>query len=87
MADVHPDADSAPDANSAARAERARAPGTPRWVQVFGIIALIIIILLVVAQLLLGVQHGPGMHAPSGDAGGATPAASGGITGAGVTLG
>jgi hypothetical protein len=66
MADVHRDPDSDPDANDAAGAERARVPGTPRWVQVFGLVAIIIIILLVVAQLLFGVQHGPGMHAPSG---------------------
>jgi uncharacterized cupredoxin-like copper-binding protein len=84
MADLHPDPDSDPDANGAAGAERARAPGTPRWVQVFGIIAIVIIILLVVAQLLLGVQHGPGMHGPSGDADGATSTANGGVTGAGV---
>lgn len=74
MADLPPGPDS--DVKDAAGAGRARAPGTPRWVQVFGIIALILV-LLVAVQLLLGVQHGPGMHAPSSDAGDRTPLSSG----------
>jgi hypothetical protein len=36
-------------------------PRTPRWVIILGMVALILI-LAVVAQLLLGIQHGPGMH-------------------------
>ena len=43
--------------------------GTPRWVKVFGIIALVLVVLFVIS-LLAGVRHGPGMHTPSGDAGG-----------------
>jgi hypothetical protein len=38
-------------------------PPTPRWVIILGIVA-IILIGAVVAQLLLGIQHGPGMHGP-----------------------
>jgi hypothetical protein len=39
--------------------------GTPRWVKVFGIIALVLVLLFVVA-LLTGVRHGPDLHtAPS----------------------
>jgi hypothetical protein len=58
--------------NEAAREETSMAnrppyPGTPRWVKVFGIIA-IVVLLLVVFMLLTG--HGPGRHTPSGDAGG-----------------
>ena len=45
--------------------------GTPRWVKVFGIIALVLILVFVIS-LLAGVRHGPGMHTPSGDAGGST---------------
>jgi hypothetical protein len=45
--------------------------GTPRWVKVFGIIALVLILVFVIS-LLAGVRHGPGMHTPSGDAGGYT---------------
>jgi len=49
-------------------------PGTPRWVKVFGIIA-IGLVLLVVIMVFTGVggPHGPGRHIPSGDAGGDTP--------------
>ena len=45
--------------------------GTPRWVKVFGIIALVLVLLFVIS-LLAGVRHGPGLHTPSGDAGGYT---------------
>ena len=45
--------------------------GTPRWVKVFGIIALVLILVFLIS-LLAGVRHGPGMHTPSGDAGGDT---------------
>jgi hypothetical protein len=42
---------------------------TPRWVKVFGIIALVVA-LLVVVMLVTGVggEHGPGRHNPSGGA-------------------
>lgn len=43
-------------------------PGTPRWVKVFGIIVLVLVLLLV-ARVLIGGGHGPGRHAPTGDAG------------------
>ena len=44
-------------------------PGTPRWVKVFGIIV-IVVVLLVGIILITGVggPHGPGRHIPSGDA-------------------
>jgi hypothetical protein len=48
---------------------RGSTPGTPRWVKVFGIIAVVLVVLFVIS-LLTGVRHGPGMHTPSGDAGG-----------------
>ena len=44
-------------------------PGTPRWVKVFAIIV-IALVLLVVAMMFIGGEHGPGRHAASGDAGG-----------------
>ena len=47
-------------------ANRPPYPGTPRWVKVFGIIA-IVLVLLIVIMLLSG--HGPGRHTPSGHAG------------------
>ena len=49
-------------------------PGTPRWAKVFGIIALVVILLFVILLFTRG--HGPGRHAPSGDAGGRTPPSS-----------
>jgi len=45
------------------------ASGTPRWVKVFGIIVLVLVLLFVIS-LLAGVRHGPGLHTPSGDTGG-----------------
>ena len=56
-------------------ADRPPYPGTPRWVKVFGIIA-IVVVLLVVARMFIGGEHGPGRHAPSGDAGGQVPPSS-----------
>jgi hypothetical protein len=64
-------------------AESPRYPGTPRWVKVLGIIALVVVLLFVIS-LLTGVRHGPGLHTPpssvredytppSGDLGGHAP--------------
>jgi hypothetical protein len=35
-------------------------PGTPRWVKVFGIIALVVVLLFIILMLL----RGPGGHGP-----------------------
>lgn len=51
-------------------------PGTPRWVKVFGIIALVLVLLVVIMMFIVGGPHGPGRHIPSGDAGGGTPPSS-----------
>jgi hypothetical protein len=48
--------------------------GTPRWVKVFGIIALVAVVLVVIMLLTGG--HGPGRHT-SGGLGGHTPPSSG----------
>ncbi|MBI4591459.1 MAG: hypothetical protein HY725_21745 [Candidatus Rokubacteria bacterium] len=59
MADPTPNPDTGDDT-------RVRPP-TPRWVKVFGIIG-IVVVLLVVAVLLFGGGpggHGPGRHTPS----------------------
>ena len=47
-------------------ADPPRYPDTPRWVKVFGIIALVLV-LLIVAMMFIGGEHGPGRHTPSGD--------------------
>ena len=52
---------------------RGSANGTPRWVKVSGIVALLLVLLVVVLLLVGGGSHGPGRHA-----GGATPS---GVTG------
>jgi hypothetical protein len=54
---------------------RGSPPSTPRWVKVFGIIALVLVLLFVIS-LLAGVRHGPGLHTPSGHAGSSTQLAS-----------
>ncbi|HKH56763.1 MAG TPA: hypothetical protein VKA58_15040 [Propionibacteriaceae bacterium] len=44
--------------------------GTPRWVKVFGIILAIVVLLFIVVMMVAGGgAHGPGRHAPFGDAG------------------
>ena len=48
--------------------------GTPRWVKVFAIVALLVVLLFVVLMLTGRGDHGPGRHAPSGDE---TPAGHG----------
>lgn len=45
--------------------DRGSAPGTPRWVKVFGIIVIIVVLLVGIVMLTgLGGQHGPALHAP-----------------------
>ncbi len=39
-------------------------PGMPRWLKVFGIIAAILLLLLLVS-MMAGMKHGPGMHSRS----------------------
>lgn len=39
---------------------------TPRWVKVFGIIGILVVLLVVIA-LLIGGGHGPGRHTSGGD--------------------
>jgi hypothetical protein len=48
-----------------------RPTGTPRWVKVFALIA-IVLIALVAVVLIAGGDHGPGRHASAGEAGAET---------------
>jgi hypothetical protein len=59
-----------PDDPTMARDDRSP-PGTPRWVKVFGIIALALVLALVIG-LLTG-RGGPGGHGPGRHGGGGTP--------------
>ncbi len=63
MTDPTPNRDDDPTDLESRRGSTDRAP---RWVRVFGIIGLVLVILLVVLQFVVG-GHGPGRHfAPSG---------------------
>jgi hypothetical protein len=48
-------------------------PGRPRWVKVFGIMALVLILLFGILLLADPSRHGTGRHTQSGDPGGRTP--------------
>jgi hypothetical protein len=43
-------------------------PGTPRWVKIGAIVAVTVVLLVVLAMVLLGGEHGPMRHMPSGNA-------------------
>ena len=46
-------------------------PGIPRWVKVFGIIVIVLVLLVGIIMVTgIGGQHGPGRHIPSGGSGG-----------------
>jgi hypothetical protein len=47
-------------------------PGTPRWVKVFGIIAIVLLLFVLLNVLTGGGPHGPGRHASSREAAGHT---------------
>lgn len=48
-------------------------PGTPGWVKVSGIIALVLVLLVIIMLFASAGGHGPGRHIPSAGAGGHTP--------------
>jgi hypothetical protein len=54
------------------RADRGPAAGPPRWVKVFGIITLALIVLVLIV-LLAGGNHGPGRHQSARGYGGQLP--------------
>lgn len=37
-------------------------PGVPRWVKVFGVVAVIVVLLAIAAMIWVGGEHGPGRH-------------------------
>ena len=84
MADQPPDPATGDDTGVRSdRGPTAVYPGTPRWVKVSGIIALVLV-LLVVIMLAAGMfagdgGHGPGRHIPSAGAGGHTPPIADGV--------
>jgi hypothetical protein len=54
-------------------ADRPPYPGTPRWVKVSGIIALVLVLVVVIMMFVGGGDHGPRRHTQSRDAGGYRP--------------
>jgi hypothetical protein len=42
-------------------------------VKVFGIVVIVVVLLVAAVLFIGGGEHGPGRHAPSGDAGGQVP--------------
>lgn len=69
MADLppYPDANSATDNRADLGPDHQAPTGTPRWVKVFGILALILALLFVIL-MLAGGNHGPGRHLPPASA-------------------
>jgi hypothetical protein len=59
------DADGETD-TQATRRSTSSYPGTPRWVKLGGVAALILVLLVVVVMLLMGGEHGPMRHTPAG---------------------
>ena len=41
--------------------------GTPRWVKVFGLVILLLVVLFVILQVATGGEHGPGRHSGASD--------------------
>jgi hypothetical protein len=56
-----------------AGSDRGSTTGTPRWVKVFGIAVIVLVLLVAVMMVAAGGDHGPGRHVPSGGAGVHTP--------------
>jgi hypothetical protein len=66
MNDVeHQPGEASPPADASPAAKMRWTAGVPRWVKVFVITALGLALLMVVAMLLSGGQHGPGRHLSS----------------------
>ena len=68
-----PMTDSLPRPEQAASPDPGPSAGPPRWVKVFGIIALAVLLLLLIV-LLAGGNHGPGRHRSSPALAGRPPA-------------
>jgi hypothetical protein len=77
MADQH----SYPDSNGDTGVETGHGspPGIPLWVKVFGIVALVLVLLVIIMLFAGGGSHGPGRHIPSSDAGNHIPLIAHGV--------
>ena len=76
MADLPPYPDTGDEGG--AGPDRSSTSGTPRWVKVLGIIALVLVLLGgIIVFTGVGGEHGPGRSTPSGGAGGHPPSEGG----------
>ncbi len=71
MADLPPHPDPHDDTGVDSSSESTT--GTPQWVKMFGIVALILVLLIIIMMLVSGGEHGPGRHRPSGGLHSRTP--------------
>jgi hypothetical protein len=77
-----PPAPDAPRDGTGVESDRGPTSGTPGWVRVFGIIAIVLVLLVVILLLTGGPgRHGPGRHLPSGGASGQPAPASAAVHG------
>ena len=63
----YPDSDRDAVDDAGGGSDRGARAGTPRWVKVLGVIALVLVVLVVVMLVTGGRTHGPGRHAGSDD--------------------
>ena len=66
--------------------DRGSTYSTPRWVKVFGIIALVLVLLFVILHLTGNSLGGPGGMTPPGGPGGPTPPIAHGVTVFGIIV-
>ncbi|MEX2542253.1 MAG: hypothetical protein WD314_10615 [Trueperaceae bacterium] len=53
-------------------------PGPPRWVKVSGIVVIVLAVLVLIVMFAgVGGEHGPGRHAPTGNAAPTLPGLAG----------
>lgn len=53
--------------------ERRSTTDTPRWVKLFGIGTIVLVLLVIIIMLISGGEHGPGRHFKSNNTSGYTP--------------
>ncbi len=53
--------------------DRGSATTPPRWVKLFGIITIVLVLLVIIIMLFSGGEHGPGRHFKSDNTNGYTP--------------
>lgn len=78
MSDV-PSFASTTDERGSLRGRAAAYPGTPRWVKVGAIVAVVLVLLLTLVMVVTGGEHGPMRHIPSAGVTNTSAAIAGGL--------